>query len=361
VADGHAGHDLELVASLLDGDLRPEDRARAARQVANCADCASIQRDLLALSAATRALPTPARTRDFRLTAVDAARLAAAPPEPIAASTRPAVDMQTTTDHATHDLERLSAAVDGTLPAAALPAIDAQLASCAECADLHADLLAIVAANRALATPPRPHDYRLTDADAKRLQPGGLRGWLARVGSPKDRVSRPLAIGLTTLGLVGVLVGTAPSLLLFGSASSSGAAAGAPTRDNAAQAGDGVASAGPSAAASAAAGAAAPIPEGASEPPAAAAASSAPVKVQVDDASPGQRDPNASVGSDAQAGAGQPDLAAPPAGSPTFETLTADRATDSGPSLVLVASLAALLAGIALFVLRLGARRRRGA
>ena len=119
-----------------------------------------------------------------------------------------------------------------------------------------------------------------------------------------------------------------------------------------------MASAAPSAAASAAA--AAPVPEGASEPPAAAVASSAPGKVQVDGASPGQRDPNASVGSDAQAGAGQPDLAAPPAGSPTFETLTADRASDTGPSLVLVASLAALLGGIALFVLRFGARRRRG-
>ncbi len=195
MADEHATHDLDAVASLLDGDLLPADRATAARQVARCPACAALHQELLALSAATAALPAPARTRDFRLTAADAARLAAMPPEPVASSARPVVDMRTTTDHATHDLERLSAAVDGTLPAADRPAVDAQLAACDACADLHADLLALAAANRALPTPARPRDYQLTADDARRLQRGGIRGWLDRDRVPEGPPLPPAGRG----------------------------------------------------------------------------------------------------------------------------------------------------------------------
>jgi anti-sigma factor RsiW len=272
--------------------------------------------------------------------------------------------MQTTSDHATHDLERLSAAVDGTLPAADLPSVTAQLAACGTCADLHADLLALVAANRALRTPERPRDYQLTAADAARLQRGGLRGWLDRIGSPKDRLSRPLAVGLTTLGLVGVLVGTAPSLLpSFGSAAGSAAAsaaASAPTRDLVDKAADsqaseapGVAAPVPSAAASAASGDG--IGEEFASGAPAVAATGAPVKVQADGSAP---DRNAAASGDTQ-GVAQPELGAPPpGGGSTFETLTGTAPADDGPSPVVVLSIAALLAGIALFVLRLGARRR---
>ena len=352
MADEHATHDLEAVASLLDGDLLPADRATAARQVARCPSCAALHQELLALSAATAALPAPPRARDFRLTTADAARLMAAPSEPVPSSARPVVDMQTTTDHATHDLERLSAAVDGTLPAADLPSVNAQLAACAACADLHADLLALVAANRAMPTPERPRDYQLTDADAQRLRRGGLRGWIDRIGSPRDRLSRPLAVGLTTLGLVGLLVGTAPSLL-----PSLGGAASAPNRnvvettaDSQASAAPGVAAPVPSAAASAASGVGQEFGSGAP-----AAASDAPVKVQVDGTAP---DRNAGASGDTQ-GLVQPELGAPPpGGGETLEALTTSASADAGPSLVLVASFTALLAGIALFVLRFGARRR---
>ena len=65
MADEHATHDLEAVASLLDGDLLPADRATAARQVARCPACAALHQELLALSAATQALP--ARPADPRL------------------------------------------------------------------------------------------------------------------------------------------------------------------------------------------------------------------------------------------------------------------------------------------------------
>ena len=185
------------------------------------------------------------------------------PPEPVASSARPVVDMRTTTDHATHDLERLSAAVDGTLPAADRPSVDAQLAACAACADLHADLLALVAANRALPTPARPRDYQLTAADARRLQRGGIRGWLDRIGSPKDRLSRPLAVGLTTLGLVGRAgrdrpVAAAVVRQPAGPARAASAAASAPSQELVGKTADGQASAAPSAAAAPAAAAPAP-------------------------------------------------------------------------------------------------------
>ena len=83
MADEHATHDLEAVASLLDGDLLPADRATAARQVARVPHVRRSTSELLALlRRPTAALPAPARTRDFRLTPADAARLAAMPPEP---------------------------------------------------------------------------------------------------------------------------------------------------------------------------------------------------------------------------------------------------------------------------------------
>ena len=73
VAD-HDLYDLEVVASLLDGDLTGSERA-AAVAGPECADCATPRRILRALASATVALPTPARARDFRLTGADAAAL----------------------------------------------------------------------------------------------------------------------------------------------------------------------------------------------------------------------------------------------------------------------------------------------
>ena len=72
-------------------------------------------------------------------------------------------------------------------------------------------------AQRALPTPSRPRDFHLTPAEARRLRPGGFRAVLAAIGSTRDAFSKPLAVGLTTLGLVGLLVGTMPS---FGSPAS---------------------------------------------------------------------------------------------------------------------------------------------
>ena len=75
------------------------------------------------------------------------------------------------------------------------------------------DLVAIAAANRTLATPPRPRDFQLSRADAERLRGAGWRGILARIGTSRDAFSRPLAVGLTTLGLAGLLLAGGSSLL----------------------------------------------------------------------------------------------------------------------------------------------------
>ena len=64
-----------LVASLADRSLAASEREAAEALVASCGLCAALHADLLALRAATRAMPTPARPRDYTLTPADAARL----------------------------------------------------------------------------------------------------------------------------------------------------------------------------------------------------------------------------------------------------------------------------------------------
>jgi len=208
-SDAHAGHDPEVVASLLDGDLVGADRATAARQVAGCSACAALHRDLLLLASATHELPAPVRTVDFRLTPTDAERLR----EPLVASTRLTSEMQTTGAHTSHDTILVASLVDRSVAAHDRDAAETLVATCGLCAALHTDLLALAAATRSMPTPARPRDYALTADDAARLRPGGWRRWLAAFGSSRDAVSRPLAVGLTTLGLAGLLVATVPSVL----------------------------------------------------------------------------------------------------------------------------------------------------
>jgi hypothetical protein len=85
-----------------------------------------------------------------------------------------------------------------------------------------------------MSVPTRPRDYTLTRDDAARLRPTGWRRWVAAFGTSRDVFSRPLAVGLTTLGLAGLLVATGPSVLQglptvgFGSSSSALSPVGAP-------------------------------------------------------------------------------------------------------------------------------------
>jgi hypothetical protein len=71
----HDRHDRILIAAHEAGDLTGPDHDAAASLVRDCPDCATLFTDLRAIAAATHDLPHPARSRDFRLTPEDAARL----------------------------------------------------------------------------------------------------------------------------------------------------------------------------------------------------------------------------------------------------------------------------------------------
>src|SRR5687767_12964077 len=71
----HESHDPLLVVAYASDDLTGADRDDAARLVADCTGCADLFADLRTIAAATRDLHAPARSRDFRLTPDDAARL----------------------------------------------------------------------------------------------------------------------------------------------------------------------------------------------------------------------------------------------------------------------------------------------
>lgn len=64
-----------LIAALDAGDLADHERDRASALAGTCTGCASLLADLAVLRAATAALPAAPRTRDYRLTDADAARL----------------------------------------------------------------------------------------------------------------------------------------------------------------------------------------------------------------------------------------------------------------------------------------------
>jgi hypothetical protein len=362
-ADRHDGHDPALVASLFDGDVAGADLATAQMWVATCPSCASLHTDLLALSQATRAQPTPSRPRDYRLTPDDAARLRAEPPADDARLTNVMNHAPGAMAHSTHDTTLVASLADHSLPATERAAGMDLVASCADCAALHADVVALVAATRAMPTPPRPIDYTLTRGHAARLRPNPWRRLVAVVGSAHDGVSRPLAMGFTALGLVGILVASAPTMLQPAFGDGSGAASteavgeSRPITDPAPAPGAvdtaGDASGGRAALASGAANAAASSgPERAVE--------SAPGFGAALPAQPGAS--GAPIADETTKGA----AAGPVANAGPITTAPIDGATDGSPSqgdtspgvnALLVVSTAFVVVGLGLFLLRWGARR----
>ena len=72
----HPDHDLTLIAAHTAGDLSDPERMRAQGLIDTCGACADLHRDLTAIAAATRSLPTRATApRDFRLTPEQASQL----------------------------------------------------------------------------------------------------------------------------------------------------------------------------------------------------------------------------------------------------------------------------------------------
>ena len=332
----HGTHDLEAIAALADErDAAADGRPSTTPE---CPDCAALLDDLRLLSHADAARLVPVRTRDFRLDPAQAARLAAMGPEPERGPGRLGGEMiAPAPDHATHDPELVAAHLDGRLDPGDLERVDAWLAACGACAVLHEDLQDLVLATRALPTPSRPRDFALSPEDADRARSGGWRRLVAAIGSPRDTFSRPLAVGLTTLGIAGLLVANVPSTLTFGSAGS--------TTGSAAQ----MELAAPSAGAAAAGASAAPLyqPNGidtiGGEPP-------------VDTTAEGPVEPSrASAPSDAAiTKSAEPDQRD---GSNEAFAQTVPDETNGGPSWLVLGSLALLVVGLTLALLRWRARR----
>lgn len=211
---------------------------------------------------------------------------------------------------------------------------EALLAACAGCAALRDDLAAIRGAMTSLPVPARRRDFRLTEADAARLRPSGWRrlaGWLAAPGS----TVRPLATGLATLGVAGLLltaglpgVGGGAALLSTDGGAVEGTAEGARSTDKNAERLDALQSA---------------VPEGVTPLP-----QEAPV--------PGI----AGEGSDASPVVDQGREEAPAAEPYAADGATEIRgpASEPGPSAPLVVSLVLLVAGLGLLLARAIALRR---
>lgn len=255
-------------------------------------------------------------------------------------------------DHARHDPTLIAGHAAGDLSDHDTEAAAALLAGCTACAELHRDLVSIAMATRALPRTARaPRDFALTAEQAERLRRGSwLRALLRPFGSSRSTV-RPLAAAFTSLGVAGLLVATfVPGLL--------GSAASAPARDSA-----GSQAAAPSVAPERAGvdaaqgqsgdgtGAAAEQTNGGTIPKVAegsgmfvavgAGASTA--------ADPGAEDVHLHAGEGS--GAGADHLPATPA--------TSSPTAAMPPSPVLIGSIALLVVGLAMFGLRLAARRLR--
>lgn len=348
---GHAAHDPEPIVALLDRDLAPADRAVGETMVEACAECSALFDDLRALAAASAALPVATRPREFTLTTRDAALLRGdALREPLSAPARLSREMtETSPKHAIHDRLLIAALADRTVDAAERARAEAQVAACDACARLHADLVALSLATREMPVPSRPRDFTLSAEDAERLRIRGWRRILGVFGSAGDVFSRPLAIGLTTLGLAGLLLGTIPSALTgLGGGPAALSTVGAPA--DVRNSGGAGAEAAPEfmAQASAAASAAPEIPmdTAASAAPAPAAApSEAPAAAGALES----EDPDVIF-----EGGEQNQMEGEPEQADQFSRMP-DPST--GPSPMILVGGALLLAGLALFVLRWAGRR----
>lgn len=225
-------------------------------------------------------------------------------------------------DHATHDPLLIAAHLDGTLDARERTRVHDWLAGCSACSTLRADLATLAAATHDLPMPRRPRDFTLTEADAQRAASRGWRRMLGAVASPRDRFTRPLAIGLTTMGLAGLLIANVPSSGIFSAASSAGAAPQSEMTDI--QAGG--------------------SQELAPEVGPLAGSSSLPGDTA---AQPTDREVAGNDGGEAGRGSAKASM---------LEQFTAPGA-DGGPSLLILASALMLVTGLALVLLRWGARR----
>jgi hypothetical protein len=127
--------------------------------------------------------------------------------------------------HARHDPLLVASLAAGDLVGVEREQATAQIAGCADCAALHADLIDIARATAALPPAVAPRDFTLSPAQAAALRPIGWRRLIAAIGASRPLMSRQLGIGLATIGLAGLLVSTLPGIPTAGQGAAAPAAA----------------------------------------------------------------------------------------------------------------------------------------
>jgi hypothetical protein len=112
--------------------------------------------------------------------------------------------------HDRHDRFLIAALAADDVSGQALSDAHDLVEGCAACAELLADLRAIARATAALPEIPRTLDFQLSPETADRLGARGWRGILVRIADSRFGVARPIAVGLTSLGLVAAIAGAIP-------------------------------------------------------------------------------------------------------------------------------------------------------
>ena len=250
--------------------------------------------------------------------------------------------------HAAHDRLLIANLVDRSVSDAERARGEDQLAACRDCTLLYQDLVALSAATRALPVLARTRDFTLTNADADRLRVRGWRRVLAAFGSSRDVFTRPLAMGLTTLGLAGLLVATISGALTGAFSGSASSAEQQSTVEAARDAAGGVV-ANPESIMVGEAPAAPPLASDAG--PAIAAPAPSPTASAAAAAAPAMPEALAPDGAASQT-VGESD----PAAADEYRTKSLD-AEPAAPSPMIVVASLLLLVGLGLFALRWTARR----
>lgn len=293
--------------------------------------------------------------------------------------------------HATHDELLIAAHAAGDLDDVRRLEAARLVASCSECALLFRDLQAVQAAVAEMPPARRRRDFRLTEAEAARLRPRGWRRFLVPLSGPRFAFTQPLGAGLAMVGIVGLLVATVPGILQTASPATILSTVGsavvpqASSADRVAGAGQPAPTAGPSVGAEAITGSAASAAPSAPVPVTpqvgllvpAPSASAGPEKMTspmvgslgAAPTPPAVAPPSSATSGGAGApvspntGGQGPAAAAGPSGRGTFGGPVAPGpgpVPAPGPQPFVVASVALLILGAALFAGRLAARRLAG-
>jgi hypothetical protein len=135
--------------------------------------------------------------------------------------------------HDQHDQLLVVSLAAGDLTGADRDRATSQIAECAECARLNDDLLVIARATAALPAAVRPRDFQLSPEQAARLRPAGWRRFVAAFAQPRLAMTRQLGVGLTTLGIAGLMLSAIGSINIgFGTSAGAAPAAQGPANES---------------------------------------------------------------------------------------------------------------------------------